>query len=1303
MVADAMTEDTAGGVLMHEVGVHMAASGGKLAPLANRAALMVKSGKGAFFDDVRQKMAKAGETSPEEAAAYLVEAYENSRDSAPSAVKQWFNDFMAAVRAWLFKAGGGLILSANQLTAADIAAVARANARGFARGDGVGGGVDAGDRRFSFAGKMDSAIEVVDLRLDGWAGNKEQLRALAQGWYSANLQGKEPVFNRDMGVSVVFTSEGKGTAFATSGNLRSGWKAEMVKALPQLVARAVKVAESAPDERRTRDTRMFHTLVAPLSVNGTIYSAKITLREALEQVASPAHKFYDIAALEIDNGPEVYGLKDAGVNHDPLPTPSEPLTVTVRQLASAVNGQSKTWLLTAYEKGAGQGMSADTANFIDGGDTARPVSSTGSIVNQPTRSKPASDNQGTFDPENPDIRFSRRSAADIAGKVIDRAKQVADKATGKNFPRVSAMTDLTDDQRALLGKIGASPTPAADAIKAAADRAGLKIRQGVLDRYASLKELDEKALGKDFIGSAITNSSWVLAKMSSAGSGALNAMMKVGRIEFDSAQKVIGLKGEPNGGLTASLQKLGGAAEVERFFGWVAANRAEKLLGEGRENLFTPDEINAGKRLNMGRTEGGEARPLLYAKVFAEFQQYRDDILAIAEQAGIISDENRAMWRDEFYVPFYRVMEEDAATGGRSGGNGLSRQEAYKKLKGGRQNLNDLMENTLMNFHHLLSASLKNQAAAQAIRNAELVGIARKVPESRRDTATSTFVLEGGKKVFYEVDDPMVFESITTLADPGLNSTAVKVMGAFKRVFTQLTTATPQFIIANTFRDLLQASATSPTSKNIGMNLAQGIKGYRDEKTRAEMLASGGAFSFGHIYGMDADEVRASLRKTVAGAELVSHPSMVPAVLRKLWSAYGDVMDVSENVSRTATYIQNVEQLGKLRAAFEARDVMDFSQHGAYPAVRFLVRVVPFLNARLQGLDKLYRSGLKPSILTAMGKGTDTDKQAAARFAMVTGALTVATLALFMANADDEEYQKLEDWQKDSYWFFRIGNDAFFLPKPFEVGAIATLAERTLQQAIDDKATGKLFRERFTNMLMQTFAFSPVPQMFQPFLDVYANKDAFTGRDIETPGMERLSTGLRMRDTTTAPAKALSAATRVFGDDSPIAISPAQADHLIKGYLGGVGATSAGVLDTMLKAASGQESPDKAWSEYQPIRRFYRDLDVPVANTRYTTLFYDGLKEANRVYADVMELQKLGRIEDANQLRTEKRSVLQMRMQLNSQQRRLTEINNRLKEVRRSENDGEWKRREIDLLNTQKSKITEMMGRQIESARVTAE
>ncbi|UZZ08941.1 hypothetical protein NDO41_16220 [Ectopseudomonas mendocina] len=909
--------------------------------------------------------------------------------------------------------------------------------------------------------------------------------------------------------------------------------------------------------------------------------------------------------------------------------------------------------------------------------------------------KSATNNTGAFDQVDPDIRYRRtgQGTVDLLDAFTDRF------VTGKT---ADAFPELNQGARDFLNKIGSPPalTKAKEWVRERTDRVATKIRQGVVDRYAALKELDERLLGKDFIDNAIHSSSWVLARMSSSASGALNAMLTTGRLRFDGKERVITLQdGDKTGGLSAVLTQLGSAAEVERFMGWIAANRADRLMQEGRENLFTADEIASGKQLNGGRTADGKSRQMLYSKVFNEFQQYRDDVLAIAEANGIINADTRAMWRDEFYVPFYRVMDEEAAAGGPRAGKGLSRQEAYKKLKGGKQNLNDLLENTLMNFHHLISASLKNQAATQAMVNAERAGIARVVPESRRDPKTSTFVLKDGDRVFYEIDDPLVFESLTALADPGLNNLAVQTMSAFKRLFTNMTTVTPQFILANTMRDLMQASATSPTSKNLFKNLSQGVAGYRDARTRAEMQASGGAFSFGHLYGADVNEVKASLKSAVKGAELVTDPSMVPKLLRAGWRRWGEVADTAENVSRAATYLQNVDDLGRLRAAYEARDIMDFSQHGAWPAIRFLIRVVPFLNARLQGLDKLYRSGVKPALLTAMGQGTASDKQAAARFSAVTGALTLASIALYLANADDDEYRKLEDWQKDAYWFIRIGDNAFFIPKPFEVGAIATMAERVTEQLVDDKATGKLFADRLKDMMMQTFSFNPVPQMFQPVIDIYSNRDAFTGRDIETAGMERLSKGLRSRDSTTVAAQAVSSASRAFGDETPFALSPVQADHLIRGYFGTVGANAAGIIDTVWRGATGQEAPDKRWSEYQPIRRFYRDLGAPAPYSRYSTLFYDGLREANRIYSDVRELQGLGKTAEAQDLAAEKRGILAMRQQLNRQQRRISEINKQMENVRRSDRDGAWKRKEIDRLTLMRSLITDQVGKQIEAVR----
>ncbi|MWV17577.1 hypothetical protein F3I16_16160 [Pseudomonas sp. L-22-4S-12] len=870
---------------------------------------------------------------------------------------------------------------------------------------------------------------------------------------------------------------------------------------------------------------------------------------------------------------------------------------------------------------------------------------------------------------------------------------------GARRPHVAdAHPDLNADEQDALRKIAPRTVRqrAIDWYREHTDRLMTKLRRGLVDKYAALKEMDEALNGTDFLESSITSSAWVLARMAPAAAGALNAMMHNGRIVLDQQQKVIGMRDDGSMGLGEVFSRLGDAAEIERFMGWIAGNRAAKLAAEGRENLFDAKDIAALKGINRGTTADGRARAKVYDEVFREFQQYRDDVLAIAEQTGIISPESRAMWRDEFYVPFYRVMDEEAKAGGPRAAKGLSRQEAYKKLKGGKQNLNDLLENTLMNFHHLLTSSLKNQAAVQAVTNAEQLGIAKVVPEVARDPKTSTFVLKAGERVFYQVDDALVFEALTSLADPGLNNLAVRAMAMFKRVFTNMTTITPQFILANFLRDSMQAAATTPVSKNIPANMFQGMKAFRDEKTRAQMLASGGAFSFGHIYGADPEEVKAGLRRGLRGAKLVDGPKLVPKLLVAGWDAYNAFANTAENANRAAAFLQNQDK-GQLRAAYEARDLMDFSQEGAWPAVRFLIRVVPFLNARLQGLDKLYRAGAKPAVLVAFGKGTASDRQAAARFGVVTGALAMASMLLYLSNHDDEEYRKLEDWQKDSYWFFRIGDQAFFIPKPFEVGAVSTLAERLAEQAIDDKASGKLFRDRLWAMVTQTFAFSPVPQAFQPALDVYSNKDAFTGRPIESAGMDKISPTLRARASTTAPAHLISEATSVLGDD--LTLSPLQADHLIQGYLGQVGAWGAGMIDTIWRTANGEEEPAKRWHEYQPIRRFYKDLGAPAPYDRYSTLFYEGLKESGRVYADVKRLQELGRMDEARELVGEKRDMLALRKPLSQVQRQLSTINARMDIVRLGNWDGERKRAELDRLTVIKNRITEIAGKRIETVR----
>ena len=541
-----------------------------------------------------------------------------------------------------------------------------------------------------------------------------------------------------------------------------------------------------------------------------------------------------------------------------------------------------------------------------------------------------------------------------------------------------------------------------------------------------------------------------------------------------------------------------------------------------------------------------------------------------------------------------------------------------------------------------------------------------------------------------------------------MNGTAMKTMRWFKRIFTNMTTSTPQFLVANLLRDSLSSIAVADLKYNPIGNVASGIKSFgvldKSKYERARLLATGGAFSFGHVYGEDADSIRYYIDGEMRRADIIRDPkSLLKAGLKPVqaaWDKWQDVSNSFENANRMAAF-QQAEGAGKgkLYAAHQSRDMMDFSGIGAWPAVRFLVDVVPFMNARLQGLDKLYRAGVKPTtkvVMNALGVGdvnaSLSEKKAAARFMAVVGALSMATMALYLRNKDDEEYQKLEDWHKDSYWWFRVpGTEhVMTIPKPFEVGAIATLVERLLEQAVDDEATGKLFAERLGHMLTSTFAFTVIPQAIQPALDVYANKDNFTGRQIETMGQQRLSPSQRTNDRTSAAAELLGDGMEgLLGADSSYTLSPVQIDHLIGGYFGQVGAWVVGHGDIIRNSLSDNERPAKHWYEYQPIRRFYKNLGDP-QHDKQQTLFYEALRNSSRIYADLNQLRVDKDMGTANDLKTNNKELLLIRKRLSRVSRRLTAINARIKRIKANSSlSADEKRRETDLLRLRKNALIE--------------
>lgn len=758
-----------------------------------------------------------------------------------------------------------------------------------------------------------------------------------------------------------------------------------------------------------------------------------------------------------------------------------------------------------------------------------------------------------------------------------------------------------------------------------------RFAQKLFDHFAPIKLIDDTA--------------YMMARLSRSADTALEALLLYGRPHLDNgAVNVVisekqAAKLKPNQramfrvakgerGLVEILQDL--QNEQDRFFAWIAGNRAYELKNEGRENLFTTDDITALRFLNQGNMPDGTSRAQLYDRVHKEFNAVGKAVLDIAEQAGLIDPESRAYWEKDFYVPFYRVIEEEAS--GPTVKTGLVNQYAFKRLKGGSENLHDLLENTLRNWSHLLDASLKNQAALRTLTTAANLGAAVEASETVvrqmgramdiRQGVVS--VMDGGKQRWFLIEDPMLLEAVGIINDAGMPGWT-KPIAAFKRWLTFGVTVDPAFKIRNLIRDSVSALAVTPVSANIARNLATGWQATaHDSPWRASMLAGGAIFRFGTmIEGSRADYTRQLIQMGVDANTILDKEHKVVSMLKYAFERYQELGDRGENINRAALYLQQREA-GKthLEASFQARDLLDFSMQGSGRIVRFLVMASPFLNARLQGLYKLGRGAVEQP----------------GRFSAVLGATAVASVLLMLMFKDDEEWKKREDWDRDNFWWFRIGDIAYRIPKPFEVGAIGTLAERMAEWVVNDEMNGKDLARRMFAIVYDNLAMNPIPQIARPLIELWADRNMFTGRQITPEGMKDLPVADRIGRNTSATAQLVGKAG---------VMSPVQIDHAIRGYFGWLGTMTVSAADLIIGPVIGvAPRPTRDLHEvfFSPdipggheIARAASALaegsgmvqKLPSRHSRYVTMFYEQAEEIETAYKGMKSQARLGNFDEA--------------------------------------------------------------------------
>jgi hypothetical protein len=732
--------------------------------------------------------------------------------------------------------------------------------------------------------------------------------------------------------------------------------------------------------------------------------------------------------------------------------------------------------------------------------------------------------------------------------------------------------------------------------------------------------------------------------------------------------------------------------DADDFFLWMTALSAQELINDGRTNLFGVDD--RGNPLN---DQDMVDQILADIKPKAEWQKHRDalrdinrSVLDFCEEAGMINKEARKEWERFDYIPFYRVTE-DAFEGDIDMMVPQQKLDAniIRALKGGKRNIGDPLVNLINGYSFMLNASLKNVARKKSLllaMDTELITRLPGKPKGMKLGDGTVAIRHEGDAQYYSVNDRALYDALTDLDQmyQGWLSKVMRWAGLPKHWLTQGVTVAPAFRLANFFRDTIHTSFMQPGFIPLWDSVRGGYHALRNTKEFQEYASTGGAFSGTYasrdLYASSEKHIK-KLKDKLTGQRKLHKTRKYTS---DLWEKLGEA---SENAARMGAYLkQRKKGKGAFEAGYEAKDLLDFHKHGKWAAARVMIQLIPFLNARLQGLSKIKRTALKKG---HMG-----------RFMMAGALYYFASLMLHMHNEDDERYQKLPDYQKRMYHHIWIGDHHFKLPTPFEVGAIfgTTIpvamtewykGDRTTREVFDYKKP--FFGEGWAQEVVKdTFAFNPIPQFAKPFVEWWSNKDSFTGQTVVPSHMQKLPPRLQY-DTKTS--KMAIEAGNLFN------LSPKKIDKFMKDALAfhQLWVTTAGDMGLKYVRDYPNDPAEVNFNKWMQVfgpGRFY-ESGMPKKYTRQAERYYKMMAEADTAWAEFRLYARSGQKDKARAFGKDNRKLIGLSKVGRQFQQKLTKINQKIKLIEISrKKTAKQKRAEIDqLIELRQKLLIKFLGR----------
>jgi hypothetical protein len=727
--------------------------------------------------------------------------------------------------------------------------------------------------------------------------------------------------------------------------------------------------------------------------------------------------------------------------------------------------------------------------------------------------------------------------------------------------------------------------------------------------------------------------------------------------------------------LFAPLAKFHDPVVFQHYQFWAAVKRGLRLIENGKErNIQTSDKIIADEF---------EAKYPEFVQVQKDWITFNNGMVKYLVDTNVLSqDRANEYMRYADYIPFYRQLD-GRETLGPKVFQSLTTVKPPRELHGSDAPLADFLETVVRNTHASIRAGMKNSAALKAVAvaeqvkaagmGAEMVVNAKGEPIESNSPDTFT-VFKEGKKVSYRTPDQLLISALTSLNMPELPF--MGLISAPANALRNLVTKDPGFMMVNLMRDSLSAYVTSGANIiPVAGSAQQFVKGLMNRSPAMETILNagiGGGYEFSQNIERSGANLYADLQKKAGNG-----PKGLTGLATSLWDALETGTTASDMATRALIYERVMKETGdEAEALKRALEVMNFNRKGRSAVVRILTAAVPFLNARIQGLDVFFRAGISPLSRTLQGLPVSDQEKAIMRRFWIRGSTMMAlSVMYYFAVCDDDDYKKQEQETKDNYWI--VPYAGIKIATPFEVGTLfKTIPERIVAYATG-RNTGEQFRESMYRAFNSTIPVSPtayIPQVFKPMLEYSTNFNFFTMRPIVGQGMEGIEAKYQTGPSTSLTFQELG---------KMLNVSPLKAEQMYKGYTGTMGMYLVDVMDAIMETSGSNPKATKRFEQLPIVKRFALDPEARGDITAY----YELRNSVHTAVATANMLERTDPKEFAVYMR-ENAPLLANKDYVNDMYKSLKELNEMRRMVNASSMTGDRKQEVLKNINHAEQNLT---------------